>query len=351
MDDYSLWTEASRDVEAETALRSLTSARVRVAGTWPFLAAATDEGDFDNRLALVEAKIEEAADGTGTSPVVLAQSLRTDWQQLVASRKVGSFYVETGDGEKVGGPYDTKDAAQEAIDGGDVTGDGLKVAEGDDDSDDDSEDEPKGDSEDAEGEDADADHAEGDDNPFDEDGQRKESKVAYNDAEVSQYSSEVANQRADFGTGVGSHPVPDHLMHREQEVMSYRNDARQSHSPDTHCNSCGKFHDSGELHTGDDACPHCGADERHMEPLAGARDYHRDAEDPHYGDDYTRQWQASLFPVVALAEGQDPLERIVQSVPGGEGQAEKEIHHGEYDEHPDNSLVNQFTSVYKKFAG
>lgn len=352
MEFVSVWDEAGRDAEAEQSLRALTSARVRAAAFWPFLAAATDRSDFENRLALAAPRIEEAAADSGITAEALTASLESDFHSLLASRMhiVGSFYVTTGDGEKVGGPYDTKADAQDAIDGGDVTGDDLSVSQGDEDSSDDGDDD-KNENDDAPDDDTDADDGDDDDeNPF---AKKESSKVAHNDAEVSQYSSEVANQRDGMGA---DHPVPEHLQHRAQEVLEYRQDAKDSHSPDMHCNNCGKSHDSGELHQGDDFCPHCGADSRHMEPLHGAHDYGSDDQDPHYGDDiFSHHYEASkaIFPLVksALPEGVDPLDPIVQTVPSGPGVAEKEIHHGEYVEHPDNSPVSQFTALYKKFAG
>jgi hypothetical protein len=53
-----LWTEASRDVEAETRERRFTAARVATAPVWTFLAAAEHPADFENRLAVVADRID-----------------------------------------------------------------------------------------------------------------------------------------------------------------------------------------------------------------------------------------------------------------------------------------------------
>lgn len=59
---------------------------------------------------------------------------RTAMRQVAVMCKGASFYVTDG-GKQVGGPYDTKDDAQDAIDGGDVSGDDLQVSDASNDSD------------------------------------------------------------------------------------------------------------------------------------------------------------------------------------------------------------------------
>lgn len=195
----SLWDDATRDVEAEQALRSLTSSRIKAASLWPFLAAAVDDDDFSNRLALVEAGIQEAAAYGGISPDALAASFTADFATLALSRQA-VFYVKDGD-KKVGGPYDDKESAQKAIDGGDVEGESLTVSseggdsgESDDDSDrnEDNDDDSEEEKSEGEGDDSGADDTDGG-NPF---AKKDASKVAFNDAEESQASSERATQMA-----------------------------------------------------------------------------------------------------------------------------------------------------------
>lgn len=502
MDDFSLWTEASRDVEAETRLRALTAARVRAAAFWPFLAAAGDQADFENRLALAEAKIAAAADSTGLSAEALADSLREDFKVLAESRHLpsagdpsmgyqqhevnpdsgypstfgdqfhnparkdywpprpgehghaeyqqgmrdgyqhglnptdrealanhpdpshyhmglmdghnyangaqgyamhaapgpwengwkrnapsmwgknrgrmqgfgsllatGSYYVTTSDGEKVGGPYDDKEGAQAAIDGGDVEGDDLKVTQGDDSDSDDSDDSDSSDSSDSDSDsndDKDSDDSDdsGDDSDDDENPFAKKKS-----------SRKVAHGPNDPSIQPGNHDVPfgpysdtQYPLQHARVVKQYRADAlnAQPHMHDAACDNCGATFHQGELHIDDSRhCPACGAPDNNWSDIDGSddgyddRDYHAEAHsEDNYGDPYGRMdsyhqhmMGSRLFPVVALQDGEDPLMPIVQSVPQGEGQAEKEVHHGEYEEHPDNSLVNQFTALYKKFSG
>lgn len=59
-----LWTEATRDLVAESNQARLTAARVNVAEVWPFLAAATSEVDYGNRKSLAFDRIERAVIAT-----------------------------------------------------------------------------------------------------------------------------------------------------------------------------------------------------------------------------------------------------------------------------------------------
>lgn len=420
MEFVSVWEEAGRDAEAEQSLRALTSARVKAAAFWPFLAAAEDQTDFENRLALATPKIVEAATSSHIQVSDLTDSLRADFGTILASRMhtVGSFYVETSDGEKVGGPYDTKDAAQEAISGGDVTGDGLKVAEGDsDDSGDDEDGDPDddgedgGDTDDAEDAESDTDDDAKDKNPF---AKKESSKTAAGGyPEEERYEDEHKTEAHPSGVNVHTFSSTGQAYNQSQvsnkikdgDVLSVPSEGvhgflmqawpvASHHGP----NGPGEFHSTthgmeallkdepqyrtshevatslgqGENHAGrtaaktaiNDAEMAQWSNERHTQTahdhLHGTdddedefqgHDYADDDQDPHYSR--FEHWGSRMFPLVksALPEGEDPLDKVVEAAPPGPGVAEKEIHHGEYVEHPDNSLVNQFTSVYKKFAG
>jgi rubrerythrin len=64
-----MWAEASRDVEAEANERALAMARVALAGTWPFLAAAGSVEEYTGRKALAHARISTAlAEVVGSDP-------------------------------------------------------------------------------------------------------------------------------------------------------------------------------------------------------------------------------------------------------------------------------------------
>jgi hypothetical protein len=93
-----LWSEATRDVEAERHERVITASRIEASSYWPFLAAAQTEAEFDNRLALIEDKIVEGAQRIATDegvednvvPEILA-SLRSDWKLLHTAYDSGQY--------------------------------------------------------------------------------------------------------------------------------------------------------------------------------------------------------------------------------------------------------------------
>lgn len=162
MEFASLWTEASRDVDAEAQARALANARVAAAGVWPFLAQARSWADLDNRMALAEDNLSRAASLHGVSSEVLAGSFRQDFERYASQRAAAvrtravrkraflvvaessdssdssddsgaQYYVVDKDsGKDVGGPYDSESDAQDAISGGDFDEDAgdLSVADG-----------------------------------------------------------------------------------------------------------------------------------------------------------------------------------------------------------------------------
>jgi hypothetical protein len=79
-----LWTEASRDVEAERLALRMASAKVAVAGLWPFLALAQSPSEFDHRLALAADHIANAVPVDLLHPVVA--SLREDFAAITAAK-------------------------------------------------------------------------------------------------------------------------------------------------------------------------------------------------------------------------------------------------------------------------
>lgn len=85
--DYFL-EQAARDVSTERAEMARQAARVEVSQFWPFLSAAQDEADFNNRVALVEAEMTEAMRPVTPDPRVHASviaGLREDWKTLTAA--------------------------------------------------------------------------------------------------------------------------------------------------------------------------------------------------------------------------------------------------------------------------
>lgn len=98
-----LWTEASRDVEAEILDRHLTAARVAAAPLWPFLAAAVSPEDYANRKALSADKIERIAQAAaqgdpslfGVVHAGLLDGLDSDFTVLHTERTAKRIEAET----------------------------------------------------------------------------------------------------------------------------------------------------------------------------------------------------------------------------------------------------------------
>lgn len=488
MDTFGSVWDAADEVADDQSLRALTSARMQVAPVWPFLAASTSDEDFTNRLALSEDRIQAAASAHGVQVVTLAQSLVQDYRTLKAEaasgdgvvkggkdgcshdwdfrnhckkcdaqmsfpKKEAAFYVEDG-GDKVGGPYDSKADAQDAIDGKDVSGDDLKVVDGDSDGEDSDGD---GDDEDTDGDDNDSDEDQDDDegepadkgNPF----AKKESAldaafpvISLTAAVVHQpgetvfvdhfmghdehegrkgvWASVVASpgqhgheDRADshllkpmapggthffhhFGglgktagydqeeryyhgsegwkTGVGSYDEeqgeaaakhynwkPHRLYDSISSAVNHLSGGRFHGSPDprehrdmvgghtanqdsfNHCNSCdhvySTYHPDHEKVGHKDVCPNCNDTDHHESLTDVLHDsgYYNHSSQPgdhdgageahsedNYGDPYGRHdnpRQSSRK--TALPDGVDPLQWVVETIPSGEGEAEREAHH------------------------
>lgn len=66
--DYGVFDEASRDLEAETAMRRQAMVRTAIAEeVMPFLAMATSENEYQHRKALAEGPLQRIADACGAS--------------------------------------------------------------------------------------------------------------------------------------------------------------------------------------------------------------------------------------------------------------------------------------------
>lgn len=89
-----LWTEASRDAEAELREQRFTAARLAVVPLWSFLAAAQDPTDYENRKAIVADRIDDACQrlATGAEFAVLRNEVEAafdrDFDVLNESRLV-----------------------------------------------------------------------------------------------------------------------------------------------------------------------------------------------------------------------------------------------------------------------
>jgi hypothetical protein len=79
-----LWTEASRDLEAENQSLRMAEAKVNVARLWPFLALAQSLPEFGHRLALAGDHIANAVPVDLLEPVV--SSLVEDFRAVLAAK-------------------------------------------------------------------------------------------------------------------------------------------------------------------------------------------------------------------------------------------------------------------------
>lgn len=79
-----MWIDAVSDVDAEDHRRSLVAAKVALSGTWPFLAAAQSQEEFEHRLVLVAHQIEAQTPAVVLDEVVAG--LRTDFGAMVAEQ-------------------------------------------------------------------------------------------------------------------------------------------------------------------------------------------------------------------------------------------------------------------------
>jgi hypothetical protein len=317
-----LWDDASRDFEEEQAIRRLHSAKARVAGTWSFLANAQDTSEYAQRKEMAVEALADAvwavtadADEAEETWKRLHASLDEDFSVIVEARKLAHKTAASHD--PVAYTYDADvhcpGCAEERFGRdahGFIAGQGAQDSEGN---------EPgilaPWDETDAHGEHCGTcggqivspyDHnpddcgyagctgkvdehgrvhyhnprnkkdqapsGEGDALPFE--GARR---TAINDAEVSQYSSEVANNRRD--EALRGHP-------QNCTSCGTHFDGNASHINFTpgpqgaewnHCPNCFASAQHGQVQ---DCGPECQADH---DPYLG-EDYSSDDQDPHYGD-------------------------------------------------------------------
>lgn len=129
-----LWSEASRDVEAEERTLAYHRASAALEGLWPWLAVAQSEAELEHRKALAAESLQSIASSSGmTLPEVGEMINRRFALVSEAMRKQaeeeegGEWYVEDKNtGAKVAGPFGEREQAQEAIENNDS---GLPASE------------------------------------------------------------------------------------------------------------------------------------------------------------------------------------------------------------------------------
>lgn len=119
-----LWTEASRDIEAEASDRRLVTARLEAAPLLPFLTAAQSLADFDQRVALAEERLIHAVGGDQMLAAQVVAQVRSEmvYPEPVTKRSFrieadtaggGYYVVDEQTGQDVGS-YPDQAAAEQA---------------------------------------------------------------------------------------------------------------------------------------------------------------------------------------------------------------------------------------------
>ena len=158
-----LWTEASRDYEAEGHAYRMEMAKSASAQLWPFLAVAQSQAEFKDRVALAAQSIQRVASENGVHPQDLLKVF-TDRFALLMEAK-GNPFDKDDDGDS---DADDQDDADESGDHGkddtdSAHGDGDSDQDDSDDDEDDQDDEDDSSVDDAGTDDSDDNGADGDD--------------------------------------------------------------------------------------------------------------------------------------------------------------------------------------------
>jgi hypothetical protein len=121
-----LWTEASRDVEAEGQALATSRAQVALAEMWPFFALAKSKVELEHRKALAVESLRSIASKSGLTTSDLATMIDRHYDLLVQASMAKTaeeeeeggkqFYiVDKSTGAKVGGPFDDRKEAEEKL--------------------------------------------------------------------------------------------------------------------------------------------------------------------------------------------------------------------------------------------
>jgi hypothetical protein len=160
MDGYDLWSEASREPEADAAALRAATAAASLAGLWPFLSAAQTPAEHEHRLAVAAERIEVIAGQSGLCPGEVEDLARRQYALLAEARLhvlAGSSnpFAKSDDDDDNSDDDDKKDKDSDDDDpDSDDSDDDSK--DKDDDSDDEDDDQDKDD-------DSDSDDSDGDD--------------------------------------------------------------------------------------------------------------------------------------------------------------------------------------------
>jgi hypothetical protein len=121
-----LWTEASRDVEAEGQALATSRAQVALAEMWPFFALAKSKVELEHRKALAVESLRSIASVSGLGLPDLASMIDRHYDLLVQASMAKTaeeeeeggkqFYiVDKATSAKVAGPFDDRKEAEEKL--------------------------------------------------------------------------------------------------------------------------------------------------------------------------------------------------------------------------------------------
>lgn len=160
---YDLWTEASRDVEAENNLRAMEVAKHASQGVWGFLAQAASHVEYTDRLELSMDRVAAVAERSGVPTEALLDVFDQRFALLMQAKDDGNPLGDGDDDDNTDedGDGSTDDDGQDSDQGDNTDQDGDSDSsddsdtsgDGDDDADDQgdgpNEDDPDGDDHDA----------------------------------------------------------------------------------------------------------------------------------------------------------------------------------------------------------
>lgn len=121
-----LWTEASRDVEAESQALATNRAQVGLAEMWPFFALAKSKVELEHRKALAMESLRSIASTSGMDLADLGSMIDRHYDLLVQASMAKTaeeeeeggkqFYiVDKATSAKVAGPFDDRKEAEEKL--------------------------------------------------------------------------------------------------------------------------------------------------------------------------------------------------------------------------------------------
>lgn len=122
-----LWTEASRDVEAEERELAYHRASAAMEGLWPWLAVARSEAELEHRKALAVESLGKIASESGMSLPEIGDMINRRYALVFEAMRKQAEEEEGGEwnivdkqtGAQVAGPFESREEAAEKLESGD----------------------------------------------------------------------------------------------------------------------------------------------------------------------------------------------------------------------------------------